>query len=108
MNTITSDHIPENALLDDLESLVLKQMDCVKKNDMKGLGEIIEEVDALLNTAAGSGDLENEKSGFRLGNILGLQKKLILTVNANKENMARQLQRISEGKKSLRAYRNNV
>ena len=44
----------------------------------------------------------------RRGRLAKLYNQLILTVAAQKDNIGKQLQRISEGKKTLGAYRGNV
>ena len=94
-------------LLDDLQVLLEKQIDFANKGNLDGVERVGSQTRLLVEKLSPTGVLK--KPGFekRRQKVEELYKRLFLMVNVQKNQVGGQLQRVTEGKKTLRAYRSN-
>ncbi len=94
-------------LLRDLQSLLEKQKEMVRRSDFHGFEVLTEQAGSIVNEIAKTKVLEQTEFNGQRERLAKLYKELALMVTAQKERVGKQLQMISEGKRALEAYRDN-
>jgi len=97
-----------SALLDELQRLLEMQIALVRQGKIDDVERLSVRISDIVEEMKQRGVPELDEFKDRSGRLGKLYKELILTVAAQKDNIGKQLQRISEGKKMLGAYRGNV
>ena len=102
---ITSDK--QIHLLDDLQSLLEKQIEMARKSNFRSVEVLAEQADSIVDEIVRTRAFKQAEFNNRRECLAKLYKGLELMLAAEKYHLDKQLQRISEGKKTLRAYRGN-
>lgn len=95
-------------LLDELHTLLEKQVRTLKDSDYRQLEVLTEQTNAVVaEIAKNPAPLKPQwqKQGSR---ITTLYKKLELMVETEKDTINQQLQKINSGKKTIRAYQHKI
>ncbi len=93
--------------LDDLQSLLEKQIEMVCRSDFRSSEALTEQANSIVDKLVRTKAFGQTKFNKRRERLTELYKQLILMVTVHKDRVDEQLQRINEGKKTLRAYRGN-
>ncbi len=102
MSTVRQIH-----LLDDLQSLLEKQIEMVRRSDFRSYETLTEQANSIVDKLVRTKAFGQTKFNKQRERLAELYKQLILMVTVQKDNVDKQLRRINEGKKTLRAYRGN-
>jgi hypothetical protein len=94
-------------LLDELQVLLQKQIELIRRSDFSGFEALTEQTGSIVEKIAKKGAFERSEFNEQRERLAKLYKKLIIIVAAQKGQVARQLRRINEGKKTLGAYRDS-
>jgi hypothetical protein len=107
MSTDTIEIVPNEQarLLDELQSQLEKQIELVRKGDFLGSEALTEQSDSLVEELVRTKAFEQSEFDDRRRRLAKLYRKLILMVAAEQDHLGKQLQQISQGRKTLRAYR---
>lgn len=90
--------------LDDLEGLLEKQIEMVRRSDFRGVEKLAERADSIVREIAGTGVFERAKFSKQRERLTQLYRQLTLMVAAEKGQVGRRLRRVREGRKVLEAY----
>lgn len=103
MSTDTHAH-----LLDELHILLEKQIELVRKSDLRSFEALTEQAGSIVDEIVGTKAFEHTEFNEQRERIAKLYRELILMVEAQKYHINKRMRRINEGRKMLGAYRNNV
>ncbi|MBA7665925.1 hypothetical protein ES703_74000 [subsurface metagenome] len=95
-------------LLNELQSLLEKQMELVHKGNISGVEALSRQTDSLVRKIAESGILELAEVKNRREQLRKLYQNLCLAVAAQQAETAEKLSQVRRGKKTIEVYRNNV
>lgn len=95
-------------LLDQLQSLLEKQIESARKSDFRAVEELARQTGSLINEIVGTKIFEQAQFNKKRRHLAKLHKELVLMIAAEKENVADQLRRVNEGRKTLKTYRKNI
>lgn len=98
----------ETKLIDDLESLLKKQIALARGNNLSAVEALTERVSSVAAEIAGSGVCQRGEFAERRRRLKDLNDKLCLIIAAEKAGTGEQLKQIRKGRKMLRVYRNNL
>jgi len=90
--------------LDRLQILLEKQLSMLKCNNLRGLESLLEQVNAVLDEIAQNPSSWQPENEEKIGIIQEIYKKLELMIESEKAAANKQLQKIANGQKTLRAY----
>lgn len=102
MSTVRQIH-----LLDDLQSLLEKQIVMVRRSDFRNYETLTEQANSIVDKLVRTKAFGQTKFNKQRERLAELYKQLILMVTVQKDNVDKQLRQINEGKKTLRAYHGN-
>jgi hypothetical protein len=107
IDVITSD---KNLLLEKLNDLLEKQIELLQKGDPAGkkFEELSLQADALVKKIKQEGLLQSAQFASCRSRLQKLYERLNMIVSAQKDETARQLNRLRKGKKTIVTYRKNV
>ena len=94
-------------LVDDLQGLLEKQIEFAVKDNLDGVERIGSQTRSLVEKLSLTGVLKKPEFEKKRQQIEKLYEKLLFTFTIQKGQVAEQLHKISNGKKTLRAYRAN-
>ena len=94
-------------LLDDLQSLLQKQIELARQNNISNVEALSKQAGCLVEKIAQTRSCELAELKNRQKCLVKLYKKLLLIIAAKKEHIGRQLRQISNGRKTLEAYSHN-
>jgi len=94
----------QERLLAELEEALSQQVRCAGRGDLEGILALGEVVDELLSRTTTSAPPLTLTAAERLERIRALRHRLELTLAALKAQLARDLERMRLGKRTLRAY----
>lgn len=97
-------------LLDDLQSLLEKQIELIQQCNPAGreVEVLSKQAGSLVEKIAQTGVLESAEFKNRQEQLQKLYKDLCLAITAQKAETAEKLSRLRKGKKTIRAYRSNI
>jgi hypothetical protein len=95
-------------LLDDLKSLLEKQIELVHKANIAEAESLSERADALVVEIAQTRLLEHEVNSERREQLRRLYEKLRLTIATQKAGVAEKLAKVRKGKRTIGTYRSSV
>lgn len=100
----------KNLLLDELSNLLEKQIELLQKGDPAGkkFEEFSLQADVLVKKITQEGLLQSAQFASCRSRLQKLYEHLNMIVSAQKDETARQLNRLRKGKKTIVTYRNNV
>lgn len=104
MNLETANRTQEETLLRDLQSLLEKQIEGVKKSDFRSVETLSEQADILIAELVKKRLPEQPEWRGRMEQFIHLYKQLELMIAAEKESVCRQLRKLGKGKKTIQAY----
>ena len=92
-------------LLNELQSLLNEQIKLVRKGDFSTSETLTEGTGRLVNELGQTGVSEHPEFAERLERLVRSYQTVIFAVAAEKDRLEKQLQQISQGRKTLRTYR---
>ena len=95
-----------SADLDVLEDLLRKQIKLIREGKISKLAALSEQTSSVIEKLHRSGIFESADFQKNSKHLMELYRQLILIAEAGKQQIAQQLQKVSEGRKTLKAYRN--
>jgi hypothetical protein len=107
MSTDSIEIVPNEQarLLDELQSQLEKQIELVRKGDFLASEALTEQSDLAVDELVRTKAFEQTELDDQRWRLAKLYEKLILAVAAEKDRLGKQLQQISQGRKTLRVYR---
>ena len=106
MNTANT-QIPQD-LPDQLKTVLQKQVQLVKNNKLTDAQTLAERAGAIVAQIIDAPSQQQSLSREKCEEVLELYKKLTLMLEAEKNNINRQQRKVSNGKKTLRAYHRKI
>ena len=105
-NTDTEEQVSRvSTTLDDLEGLLEKQIEMVRRSDFRGVEELAERADSIMREITGTKVFERAEFSEQRERLTQLYRQLTLMVAAEEDQVGRQLRRVREGRRVLEAYR---
>jgi len=100
----------EIKLLDDLQSLLEKQIELAQQGNVAGsrLETLNERADSLIGQIVQTGTLESAEFKNRRKQLQKLYEELCLALTAAKADTVEKLSQLRKGKKTIGTYRNNI
>ncbi len=92
-------------LLDELESLLNRQIAVARKRDFDIFEELAEETGKIVDKLSQMGVFESIELKERFDRLVKSYRIVVLSAAAEKESLEKQLQKISQGRKTLKLYR---
>lgn len=107
VDVITSD---KNQLLEELQNLLERQIKMLQKGDPAGkkFEELSFQADELVKQIIQEGLLQSARFAGCRSHLQKLYERLNMMISAQKDETARQLNRLRKGKKTIVMYRKNV
>lgn len=102
-----SNNAKPESLLDELQNLLVKQRELIKRGNIKDVELLCKQANLLVDDIARTGILEQAEHKDRREHLQELYKNLCLAIEAQKADISKKLSRIRKGKKTIGAYRNN-
>ena len=99
--------VEQTSLFDDLQGLLEKQIEMARRSNFRQVEQLAEQADSIVEKIAKTKEFEQPEFNDRREHLTKLYEKLQLILATGKESVARQLQQIGSGRKTLQAYRNN-
>lgn len=91
-------------LLDELQELLNEQMATVRRGDFSASEELAEKSSRIVDQLAQTGAWQEPGITDRRERLVKSYRTIILSVAAEKNRVERQILRIAQGRKTLRAY----
>ena len=95
-------------LLDELQSLLEKQMELVQQGNTSGIEALSEQADSVVKKIAQTGVLEKAEFRNRREQLQKLYGNLCLTLTADKAATSEKLRRVRRGRRTVETYRANI
>ncbi|MBA7696280.1 hypothetical protein ES703_104923 [subsurface metagenome] len=95
-------------LLDDLQSLLEKQIELVQQGNISGVEILSKQAGSLVVEIAQTGILELREFKNRREQLRKSYKDLCLTLAVQQAEAAKELRRVRKGRKTIEAYRGNI
>lgn len=95
-------------LLDDLQSLLEKQIELAHKGNIAEAELLSKQADGLVGEIAQTGLLEREANSDRRELLRRLYEELRLTIATQRAAVAEKLIQVRKGKKTIQTYRSNI
>ena len=93
-------------LLDNLQSLLEKQIEMARRSDFRCVEALAEQADFIIEKIARMKCFEQPEFYGRRGHLAELYKKLGLMIASSKDSVGNQLQHVDHVRKTLEAYHN--
>lgn len=94
-------------LLDQLQSLLEKQIEMARRSDFSGVEALAEQADSIVREIVETKAFEQPGADLRRESLTKLYKKLELIIAAGKDSAQKQLRQVGNVRKTLKAYRND-
>ncbi len=95
-------------LLDDLQSLLEKQMELARQGNIRGVVVLSKQANSLVRKIAQTRILELREFKNRREQLQKLYDSLLLAITAQSAEAAGELSRVRKGKKTIGVYRSNI
>ena len=95
----------QTRLLDELQSLLEKQIEVIHKGDFRTSEALAEQSNSLVAELVRTKTFEKTEFDEHRECLAKLYRELILKAAVEKDRLGKQLQQISQGRKTLKAYR---
>ena len=95
-------------LLDDLQSLLEKQIELAQQGNISGVEILSKQASSLVVEIAQTGILELREFKKRRERLQKLYDSLLLAITAQGAETTEELSRVRKGKKTIETYRNNI
>jgi len=95
-------------LLDDLQSLLEKQMELAQQDNISGVEVLSKQANFLVRKIAQTGILELREFKKRRERLQKLYDSLLLAITAQRAEVAGEISRVRKGKKTIEAYHSNI
>ena len=105
MNTQTAQK--QTNLFDVLQGLLEKQLVSLKNGDLLNSEALARQADTLIAEMAKT-KMSRPEHNLQYENLRQLYKKMELMIEAEKDSINRQLVKVQNGKKTVRAYQNGI
>ena len=94
-------------LLDNLQSLLEKQIEMARRSDFRCVEALAEQADSIVEKIVNIKTFEQPEFDGQREHLTKLYKKLELILAAGKDSVGKQLKQVGNVRKTLKAYRNN-
>jgi len=94
-------------LLDNLQSLLEKQIEMARRSDFRCVEALAEQADSIVEKIVKIKAFEQPEFDSQREHLTKLYKKLELILAAGKDSVGKQLKQVGNVRKTLKAYRNN-
>jgi len=94
--------------LDDLQSLLEKQMELAQQGNISGVEVLSKQAHSLVEKIAQTRILELREFKNRREQLQKLYDSLLLAITAQRAEAAGEISRVRKGKKTVEAYRSNI
>jgi hypothetical protein len=94
-------------LLDNLQSLLEKQIEMARRGNFRRVEVLAEQADSIVEKIVKIKPFEQPEFDARRKHLTKLYEKLQLILAAGKDSVGRQLRQVGNVRKTLHAYRNN-
>jgi len=110
MNANSVRHISkkDENLLNDLQTLLEKQIELAHKGDIKGVESLSKQANSLVEKCVQSRILEQADLKIKGEKLQKLYEQLSLALSAQRADISEQLSRIRKGRKTLHVYRRGI
>ena len=107
MSTDTVEIIPNEQahLLERLQSLLEKQIELARRGDFRTSEALTEQSDSVVEELVRTKAFEQTGFDEQRARVAKLYRELVLMVAAEKDRLGKQVQQISQGRKTLKVYR---
>jgi hypothetical protein len=95
-------------LLDKLQAILEKQIELAREGDTSEVHALTEKASLLVQQIAPTGILRRPQMRSRREQLAKLYGRLALALTARRDETARKLRQVRQGRKTLRAYRSSV
>jgi hypothetical protein len=95
-------------LLNGLQDILEKQISLARQGNVTAVERLVGQAGSLMGKVVESGVLERTEFEGSRKRLQGLYKELCLSLTAQKAAVARELNRIRKGKKTIGIYRSNI
>ena len=95
-------------LLDDLQSLLEKQMELAQQGNISGVEVLSKQANSLVRKIAQTRILELREFKNRREQLQKLYDSLLLAITAQRAEVAGEISRVRKGKKTIEAYHSNI
>ena len=95
-------------LFDDLQGLLEKQIEMARKSNFHGVETLVEQANSIVAEIGRTKAFEQVEFNDRRKSLVELYERLALTVAAKKYLLGKQLQQVSEGRKTIQTYQNSI
>ena len=95
-------------LLDDLQSLLEKQMELARQGNISGVEVLGKQANSLVGKIAQTRILELREFKNRREQLQKLYDSLLLAITAHRAEAAGELSRVRRGKRTIETYRSNI
>jgi len=96
------------SMLDELQGLLEMQIELARQGNINEVEVSSKQASSLVEEIARSGIFESAEFRSRREQLRKLHQDLCLALTAQKAETANELSRVRKGKKSIKAYRNNI
>jgi hypothetical protein len=94
--------------LDELQSLLERQIELARQGSISEVESLSEQAGSLVGEAAQWGILKSVEFENRRERLQKLYKDLCLTITGQKAGASAELSRLRRGRRTVKAYRNNI
>jgi len=108
MSTDEQIHLVPESLLDELQSLLEKQIELAQQGNISGIEVLSRQASFLVEKIAQTGILESAEFKNRREQLQKLYKELCLVITAQKADTSEALSQVRKGRKTVEIYRNNI
>jgi hypothetical protein len=93
--------------LERLHRLLEEQLELARQGRLAAVESLCEQTGPLVQTVVAAGTLDGPDAGERRQALLHLYQELCLTLTAQREEVSAALRVVSQGRRTLRTYRNS-
>ena len=94
--------------LDNLQSLLEKQIQLIRRGDINDIEQLSSKTGAVLEKVAAAGVFRSEKFKSQRGHLAKLYKDMSLAVAVEKARVLEELGKVRKSKKTLGTYHRNI
>jgi len=95
-------------LFEELQRLLSEQHNLARQGKLRRVRALCERTGSLIEELSRSGILESEEFAAQRRQLADLYENLRLTLNDQRDQTAKELDRIRRGRKTIKVYRNSI
>ena len=94
--------------LNDLQNLLEKQTELVKRGNISGIESLAEQANSLIDQITRAGLLKHAEFAGHREKLKRLYDDLCMAVAAQKADVSEKISRVRKGRKTIQTYRNTI